>query len=358
VVAGVVFTVVLLLLTRGATGPDEPSRSDDASSSDASLDGILVYPAPTGDGASRLWLWDLAAGRVRRGPLVPDPLELTNVASPGYGWIGLTSTARDGSLEAATLDALGPSARAERVGTGDLITWTRAGGSVVLVEERSGTVGCRRHVRITAVHLDVEGSEVVLDRAICGTVDAIGRTTLGYFAGVVGPAGVDIVGLGYRDAGVLLEDHELLAISPGGELLVAPASRPGDPPRASALVYEQFRGRPVPYVVGGRAFRIAEVLAFSPGSVEALILGGPGRELGLWSVPLQRDGFAVGPVEVTEVGPRASAAYASDGTAFVLVGAQLSVLRGNDLQPLDVPGGAPAPRGPIVWIQREPLTRL
>jgi hypothetical protein len=355
---GVAFAVVALLLARGGAEPAGPGRrtaSDPSPTSPELPNGILVYAAPAGRGASRLWLWDLTERVVRRGPLIPRPAELTNIASPGYGWIGLTATAPGGGQQALALDALGPGARAGRIGAGEVVAWTRGGGSVVLVDQGRVRGRCTRDVRVTVIHLDVDGSEVVLDRPLCGEVTAVGRTSLGHFAGLVGPDGADIVGLGYQDAGVLLQDHRLLGVSPGGEMLVSSTGSGG-----SALVYEQFRGRPVRYVVGGVPFAIDRVLAYGPGSAEALVVGHAGDERGVWSVSLRPDDRK--PLEPTELAPgegaAAWAAYASDGTAFVLVGARLSIAHDGDLVELQPPDGAPALHGPIVWILREPLTRL
>ena len=49
-----------------------------------------------------------------------------------------------------------------------------------------------------------------------------------------------------------------------------------------------------------------------------------------------------------------AAAYANDGSAFVLSEGHLWLLRNHRLSPLDVPEGAPVPNGPLVWIVREP----
>jgi hypothetical protein len=353
-VVGAVFTIVVLLLGRGAETTDPNTRPRSPSPSFAMPNGILAYAAPAGGGASRLWLWDLTEGVARRGPLIPRPLELNTIASPGYGWIGITTAAPGGGERAAALDALGPRARAQQLGSADLVTWTRGGASVVLVDQGAVRGRCERNVRVTVVHLDVEGSEVVLNRPLCGDVAAVGRTTLGHFAGLVGPDGADIVGLGYQDAGVLLEDHRLLGISPGGEMLVSSTASGG-----SALVYQQFQGRPVPYVAGDVPFGIDRVLAYGPGSTEALVVGHAADERGVWSVSLRPDERPViEPARLATGGASAWGAYASDGTPFVLLGGQLSIVRDGALVPLDLPPGAPTPRGPIVWILREPLTEL
>ena len=52
------------------------------------------------------------------------------------------------------------------------------------------------------------------------------------------------------------------------------------------------------------------------------------------------------------------AAYAADGTAFVVTGGRLWEVRDHRMEPLDLPEGSPAPTGPVAWIVREPLTEL
>lgn len=369
-VAATAFGIVLVLLLRGGPDPLDPPGVL-ASPSPAGLpNGILVYAAPAGEGAARLWLWDLVANEVRRGPLVPEPISLHNVGSPGYGWIGVTAAAPDGGREAAVLDLLDAAARADLIGSADAVSWTREGATTVLVDQSPAAGGCRREVRVVAVHVDVEGSEVLLDDEVCGEVVSVGRTSLGYFATRLRPGGADIVGLGYRDAGVVLEGHALLGISPGGEMLVTPgrgvpgqSEAPDGAPSdvtGPALLFEQFGGDPVPYVVRGDAFTIHRILAYGPGSVEALVLGRPrGEDPGVWWIPLRAtDERSLEPIRLGSADGSTAAAYAADGTAFVLSGVRLWVVRDDRLMPLDLPEGAPFPRGPIVWVLREPLTEL
>ena len=196
---------------------------------------------------------------------------------------------------------------------------------------------------------------------------------MGYFLTEQGLGRVDVVGKGYPDAGVLLEGYGLIAISPGGDMLVTPGTeflpaivptKPAtgdyDPPPSwvagQAFAYRQFRGPPVPYVVQGVALRVDEVLGYAPGEITALVIGRLGGDRpGLWELPL---GVArvesTTPRYVADVGGVTTAAYANDGSAFVLTEGHLWLLRNHRLSPLDVPEGAPMPNGPLVWIGREP----
>ena len=78
---GVVFALLAFLLTRGG-GPDIEPRS--VSPSPLALPrsgGLLVYAAPDGQGAARLWRWNLLTGTVVKGPLIREPIAMVNVGS-------------------------------------------------------------------------------------------------------------------------------------------------------------------------------------------------------------------------------------------------------------------------------------
>ncbi len=375
-VVGAVFSLIVFLLARGGSelGPRRVSPSPPGP---RPTGGLLVYAVPDGKGAARLWRWDLSTDEVARGPLIGEPLELVNVRSAGYGWIGLTSNLGNGVEEASTLDSLDPGAQPEPLGRADIVTWAQQGSTVVFVDRGPLLDGCRREVSVTARSVGVEGREAVLRDTICGDILSAGRTSLGYFLSRQGLGGVDVVGAGYPDAGVLLHDRGVIGISPGGDMLVtrsaefAPAvvpTRPAvgdyDPPplriAGAASLYRQFGGRPVPFLVRGVPLRVDRILAYAPGATTALVTGRLGGErLGLWQLPLRMVGPGPEiPRYVNAVEGPVAAAYANDGTAFVVSGGRLWRLRNHRLRPIDVPAGAPAPAGPIVWIVREPLTEL
>ena len=338
--------------------------------------GILVYATADRGGSARLWRWNLASGEVKRGPVIPYPVELVNVRSPSFGWLGITSDRGRGVLEASVLDSLEVGAEPERLGRGAIVTWARP-GQALLVDRGPPSDGCRRTVSVSAAHVDRSGRERVLRETLCGDVLSVGRTSLGHFLTRLGPRGVDVVGAGYSDAGLLLPDHGLIAVSPDGDMIVTPSadlpwidpapaegggSRNLAPIRVTgrASLYGQFRGPPVPYLVGGVPLQVDEVLAYSPDAWVALVVGrvGEGRP-GLWELPLLASGDrSIQPRWVGSDGGFTFAAYADDGTAYVSTGGSLYILRHHVLKPLDGPERAPAPAGPLAWMVQEPIAHL
>jgi hypothetical protein len=374
---GVVFAVLAFLLARG--GPDiEATRVSPSSPGRQLMGGLLVYAVQDDQGVvARLWRWNLRTGTVARGPLIREPIAMVNVKSAGYGWLGLTSDLGDGVHEAAVLDSLDPDAEVAPLGRADIVTWAREGTSAVFVDRGPLLDGCRREVSVSVARVGIEGRHVVMHDTICGDVLSTGRTTIGYFLTKQRLGRVDVIGEGYADAGMLLEDYGVIAISPGGDMLVTPGAeflpaivptRPAigdyDPPplriAGHVSAYKQFNGAPVPYVVEGVALRVDEVLGYAPGATTALVTGRlDGGLLGLWELPL---GLArvesTTPRHVADVEGFTAAAYADDGTAFVVTGGRLWRLGNHRLIPLDLPEGAPVPNGPLAWIVREPTTEL
>lgn len=279
----------------------------------------------------------------------------------------------NGTREAIIVDSLDAGAATTSLGRADFVTWVRQGTSAIFVDRGPLLDGCRRKIRVFVEQAGADGSEVVMHETVCGDVLSAGRTSTGYFLTEQGLGRVDVVGEGYPDAGVLLEGYGLIAISPGGDMLVTPdtaflptivPTRPVtgdyDPPPAwiagPAFAYRQFRGPPMPYLVRGVALRAEEVLGYAPGDEIALVVARLGGDHpGLWELPL-----GVARVEsttaryVADVAGATAASYASDGSAFVVTEGRLWLLRDHRLTPLDLPEGAPVPNGPLAWIAREP----
>jgi len=371
---GAVFFVILVLLSRGSPDPG-PRRVDSSPVPRGGPTGILVYAMADGGGSARLWRWNLASGEVKKGPLIPDPVELVNVRSPSFGWLGITSHRGRGMLEASVLDSLEVGAEPERLGRGTIVTWARQGETALLVDRGPPSDGCRRTVSVSAAHVDRPGRERVLRETLCGDILSVGRTSIGHFLTRLGPGGVDVVGAGYNDAGLLLRDHGLIAVSPGGDMLVTPSADllPTDPTAAEdgvgrprhrvtgrVSLYAQFRGPPVPYLVEGAPLRVDEVLAYGPGAQVALVVGRVGDgPPGLWELPLLTVGDALSPPRlVGSADGFTFAAYTNDGSAYVATGGSLYILREHVLKWLDGPEGAPTPAGPLAWIVQEPISDL
>ncbi len=315
---GVVFAVLAFLLARGG-GPDiEPMRVYPSPPARHQSGGLLVYAEPDGQGAARLWRWNLLTGTVAKGPLIREPIAMVNVGSAEDGWLGLTSDMGNGVHEAVVLDSLDPGAEVALLGRADIVTWAWQGASAVFINRGPLLDGCRREISVSVEQVGVEGRDVVMHDTICGDVLSAGRTSIGYFLTEQRLGRVDVVGEGYPDAGVLLEDYGVITISPGGDMLVTPGAeflpaivptRPAtgdyDPPplwvTGQAFAYRQFSGAPVPYLVQGVALRVDEVLGYAPGDTIALVIGRLGGDRpGLWELPLGDRGA---PVEAREPSP-------------------------------------------------------
>jgi hypothetical protein len=370
-IAGAVFSLVAFLLVRGDLDP-APGPVVSPSPGLQRTGGRLIYTVPVGDGMARVWRWNLLTDQVARGPLIRKPVALVNIRSAGYGWLGITSDEGSGERRASLLDSLDPDAATESIGRGDIVTWTREGSTVLFVDRGPLLDRCRRVVDVTAVNVERRSRETILHDTICGDVLSVGRTSLGYLLTMLGEDGVDVVGAGYEDSGVLLRDHGVIDVSPGGQMLVTPAAeflpepsseRPYDAPlrvSGSASRYRLFGGPPVDLLADAAPLRIDRVLAYRDGGTRALVIGSQGPDgPALWEVPL---GIAGGPPSIPRyiVGVRGftAAAYAHDGTAFVIADGRLWHLRDYRLTALRVPEGAPTPAGPLAWIVQEPVTEL
>lgn len=371
---GTVFCVILVLLSRG--GPHQGPSRDAARVRPGGQTGILVYATAVGRGSARLWRWNLASGEVQRGPLIADPVELVNIGSPSFGWLGITSDRGHGVLEASVLDSLELEAEPKRLGRGTIVTWARP-GEALFVDRGPPPDGCRRTVSVSVAHVDRPGRERVLRETLCGDVLSVGRTSVGHLLTRLGSNGADVVGAGYRDAGLLLSDHAVISVSPDGDMIVTPSADLPSIDRApaeggsgrnlvpirvngTASLFGQFRGPPVPYLVGGAPLQVDEVLAYGPDAWVALAVGrvGDGRPA-LWELPLFASGDpSIEPRWVGSDGGSTFATYADDGTAYVATGGSLYVLRHHALKPIDGPARAPTPAGPLAWIVREPIADL
>ena len=369
-IAGAVFSVIGLLWWGGAVDPGA-ERVDGSAPTSPETGGQLIYAVPSGDGTARLWRWDLVTDRVTRGPFIRSPLALVNVRSTADGRLGFTADAGNGIREAFVLDSLESSASPTAIGRGDIVEWTDRGTIVLLVERGRLLDDCRRLVTVAAIDVASGASERVVRDAVCGDVVSVGRTSLGYFFTIVGETGADLVGAGYRDAGALLRDHGMIDISPDGWMLVTPTSQfladetssdgSLDPPihvSGVASRYRLFGGRPDELLVDAQPLRVVRVLAYSAGGERTLVIGRRGRDdAALWEVPLGSVGLdPQTPRFVVEVSGPTHAAYASDGTAFVLTGGRLWHLRNHRLTASAVPEGAPEVAGPFAWVLRPPTS--
>jgi hypothetical protein len=156
----------------------------------------------------------------------------------------------------------------------------------------------------------------------------------------------------------------LLSASPAGDLLVTPAaggltglapirSRRPHPatvarPTGATVVYWRGRGGPAP--VGSGGFVADRVLAWSGDGSRALVVGDLASAPGVYLT----DAVPGGEERLDLVSPMSGAVtggtFAADGTAYFVMDGRVLTTRGGTAAPLEMPGDAPAPAGPIVWM--------
>jgi hypothetical protein len=341
----------------------EPSTPRRATVDVSSLSGVLVYAVPDGEGHSRLWRWELATGRVVRGPRVLRATELVGAGALSFGALGVTSELADGRLRASALRFLGPDDRAEPLLTGDMIAWGPSGATVAAGRRGPMRPGCSRRVAIVRTTFFLAPTLTVYrDPALCGDLLSIGQESIATLLTLErrGQLGVFFVGSGRIHP--LLLAHALVGVSRLSDLLVVPRdsfrelspmpSRPSqehDDLTDAALF---FRGleTPLPYVDAGEPFSIARVLAWSPDSATALIVGRSGYRRGIYELDVAPGNGLDAPSYVGPVSGIPYATFTRDGTPIVQTADGLFVVRGGSLVRLSSPVDAPAPDGPMAWI--------
>ena len=156
----------------------------------------------------------------------------------------------------------------------------------------------------------------------------------------------------------------MLSLSPAGDMLVVPTHGLPAVPLAPRSVRANdgspfgdvfgparyFRGsRPEPLGEPGHTVSIGRVLAWSADSTSVLVAGEVNDRSGIYLVDTSARRER-SPRYVGEIDGLTFATFAGADHGFVLSGGQISRLQGGLLEPLDLPDGAPAPDGPLVWL--------
>ncbi len=330
------------------------------------LSGRLVYAVADGDGWSRLWIWDLAANDPHEGPRVREPVELVNAYGAGAGWIGVTSRRDDGRFTGGVLRNLDPTDQATPLLTADLMAWGARGESIAGVR-RAGGVGCG-HVKVMYAGLVAPtGTEVRVDRRLCGDVLTVGRDDLRTYLTLRHGPRQRIVFAGLGRFHRVLDGYALAAVSPAADMLVVPASgRAGAPswpstaqphgrPRGGKGAGLFFRGLgmhgAIAYGGPADAFKLDGVLGWSSDASIALVTGRLGDRWGIFELDAGPSAGQGSPRFLGPINGGTFATYTDGGTGIVDNAGTLSTLTGGRLTPLTPPAGAPTPTGPIVWIR-------
>jgi hypothetical protein len=331
------------------------------------LQGRLVYAVADGPGWSRLWVWDLETNRATWGPRVREVAELVNAYGAGPGWIGVTSRLGGGGFVAGVLRYLDPTDQATPLLTADLIAWGARGEGVAGVRHDERT-DCGRLQVLYAGLVAPTGTEVRVDRADCREVLSLGRDSLRTYLTLFRRRRARVVFAGLDRFHPLLAGYALSSTSPNADLLVVrvghlpplpilerDAGDPNGPPSAlygTGLFFQGLTGgTPIHFGTAGHAFRLNQVLGWSPDASLALVTGRAGDQYGLFELdagpsPGRRTPRFLGMIDGAVFGT-----FADDGTGFLANGESLNVLQGGSLVELGLPSGAPPPGGPIVWIR-------
>jgi hypothetical protein len=332
-----------------------------------SLSGTIVYAEDLGDGGSRLWRWDLAAGTAVPGPWVRDPVELVDARGANDGWIGVTSRVSRTELRASVLRLLDPAERAVPLVRGDLIGWGTDGENVVAAVRSPVDDDCRRRVTVRSVQLRPLRRERQFSDELCGDLLSVGRAGVVTYFTVQRRNDVRIVYVSVGLARPVLNDFAMIGVSPAGDLLVVPASvlppqpiaplgvridrdRPPTGVFGTALFFRGLDTSPIPYGRGEDRFQIDRIMAWTQDGLTALVAGRLGDRTGLYEIDGGPGGGLRPPRLVGRIDGLTWASYADDGTVFVASERGISIVGDGRLLPLDVPASAGEPSGPIVWI--------
>jgi hypothetical protein len=361
----IVVSVLVLMLAVGSwlQAHREPSAPRPAAAATAALNGTLVYTVPDGEGHSRLWRWELATGRVVRGPRVLRATELVGAGALSFGALGVTSELPGGRLRASVLRFLGPDDRAEPLLTGDMIAWGPSGATVAAGRRGPMRPGCRRRVAILrTTFFPAPTLTVYRDPSLCGDLLSVAQESLTTLFTLErgGHVGVFFAGVGRIHR--VLPRHALISVSGLSDLIVVPQDGLTDlaplPTRAAqehddlpdAELFFLGLDAALPYHDAAVPFSVARVLAFSPDSSVALIVGRSGNRRGIYELDVAPGDGLDAPSYVGPVSGIPYATFTRDGIPIVETADGLFVVGGGSLVRLPAPVDAPAPDGPMAWI--------
>jgi len=331
--------------------------------------GTLIYVA--GEGADeRLWTWNLQTGVIAEGPAVANVAEALDASGAQPGWIGLPSSLPDGTQQASVLRFLGSTDLPAPVIRGDLVSWGPHGQSVVAVRRGPLTDGCHREVSISMDDLILDTRQREFHQAsLCGDVLSVGRDGSATYFTREQRGRIGIFFAGYKIAHAVLPNYALMGISPASDMIVVPG--PSLLTTSIAPVPARALGKRSPLFVGGTALywrgpgsqtplpfgtsegnlEVQRILGWSPDSLHALVAGSIGQQHGLYLLDAGPGTERRAPTFLGQIDGLTYGAITEGGTVFVASGGQLIALRNGLTTNVQLPAGAPAPTGPLVWVR-------
>jgi hypothetical protein len=353
-VLAVAVVVAIELFPQPTSAPRASASDQDRVAADEQVRaGSLVYLTES-DG---LWVVDLQAGGAGPGPGVPGGTrELVDLSGAGPGWIGIERAAGGPRVSASVVRGVDTNADRVSLGHGDLVAWGPGGTSLVFA--RNGHAHGREcaPVRIALVTVATRREQWALDDpGFCGPVLSLSRSSAAtyftsasgdrlsvYLTGAVGVPHLMFDGLGV-----------LSAAPPSAFLLNAHAAQDTlgqRPSRGGTLLGWKGIGGPITVGDGTNVLTVERTLSWSADGSRVALVGTLGDREGVFVLSA---GAGTGPRVPRFVMPGArgiDATFDASGGLYVAVEGRIFVERGGVLSRLAIPGGAPPPAGPIVWI--------
>jgi len=324
------------------------------------LTGRLVYAAYDRGGANeRLYVLDLATGRVSLGPLIRPVTDLV-ASQAGPGWLGLIAGGYGYVLHGES-----PRQSPQLVGVGDVLSWGPGAESLVQeVRGRSANPDCPLSI-ISETDVRAGGAQVLYGQPECSGVLSVGSDQAGaVYVTLSAPQGAAVYQVGVQRLHLLLPGFAMRSVSPVGDMIVVPAVEllgRGPIPSSGAALFWLGKGGPLPIASGDRSLDVERVLAWAPDGAFAVAVGTLGGVRSVWTI---RAGVGEGERVPMRIGPALSgapvlpgsraglpaASVASDGSVYFSAQGRLYVWRHGQRTQIRVPDGTPSPAGPLAWL--------
>jgi hypothetical protein len=324
-----------------------------AAANGTGLHGYLLSAARESDDI-RLWVWDLAAGTARPGPVLAGlPEQLVYVYLDEGGWVGVTTPTDSHTRTASIVRYLGTTDRAIPVATGRLISWV-PGESYVSVVRSAALGGCRQRVTISTWFVTSRREERRFNGIVCGEPTAFARDRLAAYLTVEREGLPTTWQVGNGSLLPTLPNHRLLGMSGQGDLLVQGARSssglelfsPPPSPRS-----------PIPLGIAGEPLHPNRVLGWSARGDRAFVLGTHRDVHGIFQVAIDPLAQERGPqLVLTTAAIDVQAAPTTEGDLYLATDGAISLFRDGQIFSIAAPFGAPKPVGPLLWVSALPYS--
>ena len=356
-VAVIAVVVLLVVAAIEALSGEGPARSSAGVSPASDTDGgRLVYVSRAVGARPSLWVLDLSAGEAGAGPTVPaTTVELVDASGVGPDWLGLEWRAPDGAVRASVLEGVAPGARTTDLARGDLVAWGPRGRSLVIARNGAGSERCPP-VRMSLVFVSTgDVGWAFHDPGFCGPVTSLSRSMAATY--LTAPSG-DRYGV-YLTGQVggphlLFEGLSLVSGSPVSSFVLRPADDRAVASDADtgALLGWNGIGGPISLGRGDEQLIVERVLAWSPDGALVALVGTLGTSSGVFVVETGSGTGQREPAFVDLARDVRDATFDGAGVLYLVAEGGLFVYRAEagTVTVLELPGGAPPPASPIVWI--------